>query len=141
MTAAVQHWWCCSGRYCPSVRVISPSHVDLLARSAGFLAPRANCSPCTLAQHRDRERLLIGICNHLAGPYLPALIARTNAHDSGLVIEIRIGSSDDLLLAYDRRELDVIIVRFHADRSDGQVLVRWETPRLCRGGSRSLTYS
>ena len=58
----------------------------------------------------------------MAGPDLPALIARMNAQDPGLVIEIRIGSSGDLLQAYDRRELDVAILRFHADRSDGQVL-------------------
>src|SRR4051794_32498041 len=44
----------------------------------------------------DRQRLTIGISDHVAGPELPALIARMNAQDPGLLIEIRIGSSGAL---------------------------------------------
>jgi DNA-binding transcriptional LysR family regulator len=69
-----------------------------------------------------RQRLTIGISDHVAGPELPALIARMNAHDPQLLVEIRIGSSGDLLKSFDRRELDTVIVRLHAGRSDGQVL-------------------
>lgn len=69
-----------------------------------------------------RQRLTIGISDHVAGPELPALIARMNAQDPQLLIEIRIGSSGDLLQSFDRRELDAVIVRFHAGRSDGKVL-------------------
>lgn len=69
-----------------------------------------------------RQRLAIGISDHVAGPELPALIARMNAHDPQLLIEIRIGSSGDLLHSFDRRELDTVIVRLHADRADGEVL-------------------
>ncbi|WP_428000998.1 LysR family transcriptional regulator [Acidovorax sp.] len=106
----------------------TPRHVELSARGAAFLAPARELlavhqrTLATFAEQRDRERIAIGISDHVAGPDLPALIARMNAHDPGLVIEIRIGSSGDLLQAYDRRELDVAIVRFHADRSDGEVL-------------------
>jgi len=39
-----------------------------------------------------RQRLTIGISDHVAGPELPALIARMNAQDPQLLIEIRIGS-------------------------------------------------
>ena len=69
-----------------------------------------------------RHRLTIGISDHVAGPELPALIARMNAHDPKLLIEIRIGSSGDLLQRFDRRELDTVIVRLHAGRHDGELL-------------------
>lgn len=45
-----------------------------------------------------------------------------NAQDSQLLIDIRIGSSGDLLQSFDRRELDAAMVRMHAGRSDGEVL-------------------
>jgi len=45
-----------------------------------------------------------------------------NAQDPELLIEIRIGSSGDLLQSFDRRELDTVIVRLHAGRSDGKAL-------------------
>jgi len=70
----------------------------------------------------SRQRLVIGISDHVAGPELPSLIARMNAQDSSLLVEIRIGSSGDLLQSYDRRELDAVIVRFHAGRSDGELI-------------------
>jgi DNA-binding transcriptional LysR family regulator len=69
-----------------------------------------------------RQRLAIGISDHVAGPELPALIARMNAHDPQLVIEIRIGSSGDLLQSFDRRELDTVIVRLEVGRGDGEMI-------------------
>ena len=69
-----------------------------------------------------RQRLTIGISDHVAGPDLPALIARMNAQDPELLIDIRIGSSGDLLQRFDRREIDTVIVRLHAGRTDGEVL-------------------
>jgi DNA-binding transcriptional LysR family regulator len=71
---------------------------------------------------RARQRLTIGISDHVAGPELPALIARMNAQDPQLVIEIRIGSSGDLLQSFDRRELDTVIVRLEVGRSDGEMI-------------------
>ncbi len=106
----------------------TPRYVELSARGAAFLAPARELltvhqrTLAAFAQHSDCQRLAIGISDHVAGPELPALIARMNAQDPQLLIEIRIGSSGDLLLAYDRREFDTVIVRFHADRSDGQLL-------------------
>jgi DNA-binding transcriptional LysR family regulator len=69
-----------------------------------------------------RQRLAIGISDHVAGPELPALIARMNAQSPRLLIEVRIGSSGDLLQSFDRREIDAAIVRLHAGRSDGEVI-------------------
>ena len=47
-----------------------------------------------------------------------------NAQDPQLVIEIRIGSSGDLLQSFDRREFDTVIVRQHVGRDDGVVLAK-----------------
>ena len=71
-----------------------------------------------------RQRLSIGISDHVAGPELPTLIARMNAQDPQLLIEIRIGSSGDLLQSFDRRELDTVIVRQHVGRRDGKILAK-----------------
>ena len=104
----------------------TPRYVQLSARGAAFLEHARE-----LLQVHDRalavvagarQRLTIGISDHVAGPELPALIARMNAQDPQLLIEIRIGSSGDLLQSFDRRELDTVIVRLHAGRSDGEIL-------------------
>ncbi|SAI66481.1 LysR family transcriptional regulator [Bordetella ansorpii] len=105
----------------------TPRYVELSARGTAFLVharellsvhDRALC-----AVAGARQRLTIGISDHVAGPELPALIARMNAQDPQLLIEIRIGSSNDLLQSFDRRELDTVLVRLHAGRSDGEVVV------------------
>ncbi|UGQ47304.1 LysR family transcriptional regulator [Massilia endophytica] len=104
----------------------TPRYVELSAQGAAFLDPAREL----LEAHKralaifagGRQRLTIGISDHVAGPELPALIARMNAQDPQLLIEIRIGSSGDLLQSFDRRELDTVIVRLHAGRSDGEVL-------------------
>ena len=71
-----------------------------------------------------RERLTVGIGDHVAGPELPALIAQMNIQHPELLIEIRIGTSGDLLRNFDRRELDTVIVRQHDGRSDGEILAK-----------------
>jgi len=104
----------------------TPRHVELSAQGAAFLEhARAllEVHDRALAAFAGaRQRLTIGISDHVAGPELPALIARMNAQDPQLLIEIRIGSSGDLLQSFDRRELDTVIVRLHAGRSDGELL-------------------
>lgn len=104
----------------------TPRYVELSARGAAFLDQARELLDAhdrafaILAE--ARQRLTLGISDHVAGPELPALIARMNAQDPQLVIEIRIGSSGDLLQSFDRRELDTVIVRLHAGRSDGELL-------------------
>ncbi|MFS8050368.1 LysR family transcriptional regulator [Rhizobium sp. BR 314] len=104
----------------------TPRHVQLSAHGAAFLEPARHLLEAhdralsTFAQ--TRQRLTIGISDHVAGPELPALIARMNAQDPQLLIEIRIGSSGDLLQSFDRREIDTVIVRQYFGRSDGELL-------------------
>jgi DNA-binding transcriptional LysR family regulator len=104
----------------------TPRHVELSARGAAFLDHARELlkvhDRAFEAFSGARQRLSIGISDHVAGPELPALIARMNAQDPQLVIEIRIGSSGDLLQSFDRRELDAAIVRLDVGRSDGAVI-------------------
>ena len=104
----------------------TPRYVELSAQGAAFLGPaRALLEAherALAALAATRQRMTIGISDHVAGPELPSLIARMNAQDPQLIIEIRIGSSGDLLQSFDRRELDTVIVRLHAGRSDGEHL-------------------
>jgi DNA-binding transcriptional LysR family regulator len=104
----------------------TPRHVQLSARGAAFLdlaRELAAAHERALAGFTDAaQRLTIGISDHVAGPELPALIARMNAQDPRLLIEIRIAASRDLLLSFDRRELDTVIVRQHDGRSGGELI-------------------
>lgn len=70
----------------------------------------------------SRLRLAIGISDHVAGPELPQLLARMHASHPQLLIEIHIGSSNDLLRSFDQRELDVALLRFRSDRRDGHLI-------------------
>lgn len=104
----------------------TPRYVQLSAKGAAFLEHarsllKAHDRACAVF-NEPRQRLTIGISDHVAGPELPVLIARMNAQDPQLLIEIRIGSSGDLLQCFDRRELDTVIVRFGPGRSDGEIL-------------------
>lgn len=104
----------------------TPRYVELSSRGAAFLEHAREL----LEVHERalsvfagaRQRLVIGISDHVAGPELPGLIARMNTRDPQLLIEIRIASSGDLLQSFDRRELDAVIVRLHVGRSDGVLL-------------------
>lgn len=104
----------------------TPRHVQLSARGAAFFDHAREL----LQVHEralagfaaTRQRLAIGISDHVAGPELPALIARMNAQDARLLIDIRIGSSGELLQSFDRREIDTVIARLHAGRDDGELL-------------------
>jgi len=104
----------------------TPRSVQLSARGDAFLEHAREIlevhDRALTVFSETRQRLTIGISDHVAGPELPALIARMNAHDPQLLIEIRIGSSGELLQNFDRRELDTVMVRLHSDRSDGEVL-------------------
>ncbi|WP_035640458.1 LysR family transcriptional regulator, partial [Bradyrhizobium sp. ORS 375] len=105
----------------------TPRYVQLSERGAAFLdAARELLSAHDRALavfEGVRQRLTVGISDHVAGPELPSLIAHMNERDPRLVIEIRIGSSADLLQSFDRRELDAVIVRFEAGRPDGELIV------------------
>lgn len=104
----------------------TPRHVELSARGAAFLGHARDLleahDRALASLAKARQRLVIGISDHVAGPELPTLIAQMNARDPQLLIEVRIGSSAPLLQAFDRRELDTVISRMHGGRTDGKLL-------------------
>jgi DNA-binding transcriptional LysR family regulator len=69
-----------------------------------------------------RRRFALGIAAHVAGPEVPILLGRLNAHGPGLTIEVRLDNSRNLLDAFDRGESDAAIIRREDDRRDGEVL-------------------
>ena len=106
----------------------TPRYVQLSVPGAAFLDHarellQAHERALAVFAAGARQRLTIGISDHVAGPELPALIARMNAQDPQLLVEIRIGSSGDLLQSFDRRELDTVIVREYSRRKDGELLI------------------
>ncbi|MET1410930.1 LysR family transcriptional regulator [Roseibium sp. HPY-6] len=105
----------------------TPRYVQLSAHGVTFLEHARELlkkhDSALAALAGTRQRLTIGISDHVAGPELPLLISRMNEQDRHLLIEIRIGSSGELLKCFDRNELDTVIVRLHDGRSDGTFLV------------------
>lgn len=104
----------------------TPRSVRLSAQGAVFLDGARDF----LAAHERavaglsacRRRFALGIAAHVAGPELTTLLARLNAHDPGLTIEVRLDNSRGLLDAFDRGELDAAIIRREDDRRDGEIL-------------------
>src|SRR5262245_60099039 len=56
-------------------------------------------------------RLRLGVSDHAAGPELPTLLARLNAADPKLALEVTVGLSRPLLELFDGGKLDGAIVR------------------------------
>lgn len=111
----------------------TPRQVRLSERGEAFL-PAAR--DLLAAQERAWQqiapepprRLVLGISDHVAGPELPVLIGRIAAQDPGLLIEVRIGGSRDLVAAFERAEIDAAIVRSEDGplqrRGEGRLLAR-----------------
>jgi DNA-binding transcriptional LysR family regulator len=73
----------------------------------------------------ERRRLALGLSEHVAGGNLPDLLAKLNAYDPGLVLELHLGMSGALLAHFDERRLDAVIIRDTPDdapRDDATVL-------------------
>jgi DNA-binding transcriptional LysR family regulator len=112
------------------VRLIerTPRRVRLSARGAAFL-PAArdflaaheraiaefSAAPCQLA---------LGFVDHVAGPDLAVLMAQLHAHDPSLALSMRIDTSHLLEEAFDRGELDAVIVHREDDSRRGKALSR-----------------
>ena len=72
----------------------------------------------------ERRRLVVGISDHAVGAELPLLLQRVKRAEPGLVLEMHVGSSRDLLAAFDDGAFDAVIVQGHdAGRRGGEVLL------------------
>lgn len=104
----------------------TPRLVRLSARGASFVGVAREF----LAAHERAvaglstvsRRFTLGIADQVAGPELPALIARLHTYDPDLLIEVQIEASRNLLDAFDRGVLDAAIVRREDHRRDGESL-------------------
>lgn len=104
----------------------TPRSVRLSAQGALFLEParaflRAH-EQALSSLSSSRRHFVLGIAAHVAGPEVPVLLARLNAHDPCLTIEVKLENSRVLLDAFDRGELDAAIIRRDEDRRDGEIL-------------------
>ena len=104
----------------------TPRLVRLSAQGAVFLNPARDFinahDRAVAALSAERRHFRLGIAEHVAGPEIPTLLARLNARDPALTIEIRLENSRSLLDAFDGGELDAVIVRKEDDRRDGEDL-------------------
>jgi DNA-binding transcriptional LysR family regulator len=104
----------------------TPRQVRLSSDGQDFLdAARALLAAHERALGRGQTaslRLRLGISDHVAGADLAGMLAQVNAFDPGVVIEVHIAASRDVLAMYDRGELDAAIVRRDGERSDGELL-------------------
>ncbi|HZS60883.1 MAG TPA: LysR family transcriptional regulator [Gemmatimonadaceae bacterium] len=70
------------------------------------------------------RRFALGVAAHVAGPELPAMLARVHAYDPMLVIDVQIATSRRLLDALDQGMLDAAIIWREDDRRRGEVLAK-----------------
>src|SRR5690606_905238 len=87
---------------------------------------------------QERRRLAIGITDHAAGAELPQLLQRVKRAEPGLVLEMRVGSSRDLIAALDEGELDAAIVL--ADEA-GRRAARCCAPSRLAGWRRGISFT
>lgn len=106
----------------------TPRRVALSAKGAVFLPAAREF----LASHERALtefsaascRLALGFVDHVAGPELSTLIAQLHAHDPSLSLNVRIDTSSQLEEAFDRGELDAVIVHQEDGGRRGEALSR-----------------
>lgn len=106
----------------------TPRQVRLSADGEAFLASAREL----VAAHRravsafdaPRRRLVIGISHHVVGAELPMILRQMTSRASQVLIEMRVGTSRELFEAFERANLDaVIVLRQDNRRNDGEVLM------------------
>jgi DNA-binding transcriptional LysR family regulator len=104
----------------------TPRLVRLSAQGAVFLESARDLlvahDRAITAMSSIGRRFALGIATHVGGAELPTLLARLNAHDPALTIEVRLDDSRELMEAFDRGDVDAAIIRREDDRRDGEVL-------------------
>lgn len=98
----------------------SPRHVRLSAEGTGFLAVARELvsthARAIAAFDVQARSLVVGISHELIGGEMVGLLKRINARDPHLRLELRVGSSRDLMAVYERGELDAVWLLRPEDR-------------------------
>ena len=106
----------------------TPRNVRLSTQGMTFLKPARNLitahERAVAGLSAEIRRIGIGISDQIAGPGLPVLLRKLSAFDPGLIIEVHINSSPNIMESFDKEELDAAIVRREDDRRDGELLVK-----------------
>lgn len=101
---------------------------DAFLEASRDLLSRQDAALATLATH-ERRRLLVGISDQAAGRDLPLLLRDLADADPGLLLDVHVGASRDLLVRFDQGQFDAVVVRGEDDRRSGEVLLeesyRW----------------
>jgi DNA-binding transcriptional LysR family regulator len=72
----------------------------------------------------EQRRLVVGMSHHIVGAELPQLLKHMSGSEPGMVLELRVAASRDVLGDFDRGRLDAAIVLQHdTHRRDGEVLL------------------
>lgn len=101
----------------------TPRLVRISAEGDAFLEP----ARALVAAHEHavgsfelkQHRLVVGISPHIVGAELPLLLKRVGSTQPGLVIELRVSTSQDVLDEFHRGDLDAAIVLRQDGRSRG----------------------
>ncbi|OJY78588.1 MULTISPECIES: LysR family transcriptional regulator [unclassified Rhizobium] len=106
----------------------TPRMVRLSADGATFLGP----ARALVAAHQGAvgsfaikpRRLVVGISHHVVGAELPSLLKRMSRAEPGLVMEMRVSMSREILDDFDRGVLDAAIVLLRDNRRrDGEIIL------------------
>jgi DNA-binding transcriptional LysR family regulator len=92
----------------PRVVRLSPDGLTFLSAARDLLGAHERALG---ALSGDERRLALGLSEHVADAALARQLAQLRTHDPGLVIELHMGLSAQLLAQYDERRLDAVIVR------------------------------
>ena len=107
----------------------TPRLVRLSADGTAFLGAARNL----LAAHHSavasfgvkRRRLVVGISHHIVGAELPILLKRMSGAEPGLVLEMRVSTSREVLEDFARGAIDAAIVLRHDNRRrDGEMILK-----------------
>ena len=98
----------------------TPRHVRLSAEGLAFLGMARELvsthDRAVAAFEVEQRRLAIGISHLLVGGELPSLLRRMRDHDPGLLVEMRVAGTRELMQAYEQGELDAVLVLRPEDR-------------------------
>jgi DNA-binding transcriptional LysR family regulator len=105
----------------------TPRMVRLSADGSAFLEPARSL----VAAHQGavgsfgitRQRLVVGISHHVVGAELPLLLKRISAAEPGLVLEMRVSTSREVIEEFDGGAIDAAIVLRHDNRRKGGEII------------------
>ena len=106
----------------------TPRSVRLTADGDGFLGPAhdllAAHAAALAAFDQETFRLIVGISHHIVGADLPSLLKKTIGAHPGLVLDVRLAASRDVLAEFNEGRLDAaIVLSFDRRSGDGAHLI------------------